>query len=832
MRVPLSWLGEYVDLPSDATPASVMDQLVRVGFEEEAVHSFDVSGPLVVGQVLEFVPEPQANGKTIRWCQVQVAPDGEKAADGGASVRGIVCGAANFEVGDKVVVSLPGAVLPGNFVISARSTYGHTSDGMIASGRELNLSDDHDGILRLATMGLDPKVGTDAIELLGLADSAAEINVLPDRGYCLSIRGVAREYSHATGSNFRDPIGNAHPVPGEGFGLSVSDQAPIRGRKTSQSFILRTVTGIDVSKPTPTWMRARLKLAGMRSISLAVDITNYVMLELGQPVHAYDLDKIKGSFTIRRAARGEVLKTLDGQERKLHEEDLLITDESGPIGLAGVMGGASTEVSETTTNVLIEAAHFDGISIARTARRHKLFSEASKRYERGVDPRVGEIAAARVIQLLEVHAGGKAGALGATYSDFEPDAEVFLPHGFANSLMGVDYSGQEIETVLRDIGAQVHPEESGLKVTVPSWRPDLRHKTDLVEEIARITGYDRIPSLLPVAPPGRGLTRAQQFRSTALNSLAAAGCTEVLSYPFVSEASNEVFADSKKAVLLANPIQEEAGQLRMSLLPGLIETARRNLSRGLTDLAIVEHGSVFLSVPAKSPEFPATDSRPSADQIANLEAGIPSQPKHLAGLFLGSRLGTQPGSKSEAAGVADAIEAARNVGSSVGVEFEVRQAAPKGLHSGRSAELLVGGVSVGVVGELNPSVSKSNDLPRTVGVFEIDMDKLFAVAPESIQAKPLGTLPAATQDLSLVVDLGTPASEVLAAVREGAGELLELITLTDDYRGSNVPEGKKSLTFALRFRAMDRTLTQAEASEARDSGVAMAKNRFSAEIRS
>jgi phenylalanyl-tRNA synthetase beta chain len=832
VRVPLSWLGEYVNLPSDATPASVMEELVRVGFEEEAIHTFDLSGPLVVGQVLEFVAEPQANGKTIRWCQVQVAPDGQAAADGGASVRGIVCGAANFEVGDKVVVSLPGAVLPGNFVISARSTYGHTSDGMIASGRELNLSDDHDGILRLASMGLDPKVGTDAIDLLGLADSAAEINVLPDRGYCLSIRGVAREYSHATGNDYRDPSNNAHPVPGEGIGLNVSDQAPIRGRKTSQSFILRTVTGIDASKPTPTWMRARLKLAGMRSISLAVDITNYVMLELGQPVHAYDLDKIKGAFTIRRATKGEVLKTLDGQERKLHEEDLLITDESGPIGLAGVMGGASTEVSESTTNVLIEAAHFDGISIARTARRHKLFSEASKRYERGVDPRVGEMAAARVIQLLEVHAGGKAGQLGATYSDFDPASEVFLPHGFANSLMGVDYSGDEIEAVLRDIGAQVNSEAEGLRVTAPSWRPDLKDKTDLVEEIARISGYDRIPSLLPVAPPGRGLTRAQRFRSALLNALAAAGCTEVLSYPFVSSYSNETFGDGKKAVLLANPIQEDAGQLRISLLPGLIETARRNLSRGLNDLAIVEHGSVFFASSAKAPEFPETNSRPSADQIANLEAGIPTQPKHLAGLFLGSRLGQQPGSKSVAAGVEDALEAARAVGSSVGVEFELRQSTPTGLHSGRSGELLVGGFLVGVVGELNPTVSKSNDLPRTVGVFELDMDKLFELAPESIQAKPLGTLPAATQDLSLVVDLEIPASQVLAAVREGAGELLELITLTDDYRGSNVPEGKKSLTFALRFRALDRTLTQAEATEARDSGVAMAKSKFNAEIRS
>jgi phenylalanyl-tRNA synthetase beta chain len=832
MRIPLSWLGEYVDLPTDATPESVMDDLVRVGFEEEAVHSFDVSGPLVVGQVLEFVAEPQDNGKTIRWCQVRVAPEGEKAADGGESVRGIVCGASNFEVGDKVVVSLPGAVLPGNFVISARSTYGHISDGMIASGKELNLSDDHDGILRLSLMGLDPKVGADAIELLGLSDSAAEINVLPDRGYCLSIRGVAREYSHATGKNYRDPTGNVHPIHAEGFGLTINDQSPIRNRKTSQSFILRTVTGIDATKPTPTWMRARLKLAGMRSISLAVDITNYVMLELGQPVHAYDLDKVKGSFTIRRASKGETLKTLDGQVRKLHEEDLLITDESGPIGMAGVMGGSSTEVSDSTTSVLIEAAHFDGISVGRSARRHKLFSEASKRYERGVDPRIGEIAAARVIQLLEVHAGGAAGSVGATFADFNPATEIFLPTGFASSLIGVDYKTEEIAKVLGDIGAEILNVEGGLMVLAPSWRPDITHKTDLVEEIARITGYDRIPSRLPVAPPGAGLTREQQFTRTALNSLAAAGSTEVLSYPFVSASSNNLFADAAKAVALANPIQEEAGQLRMSLIPGLMETARRNLSRGLTDLALVEQGSVFVSAPNKSPVFPDTKSRPSKEQLLQLEAGIPSQPKHISGLYLGQRLGAQPGAKAITFGVEDALHAARVLGHAVGVELELRQSKPKGFHSGRSADLLVNGELVGFVGELNPSVSKLNDLPRTVGVFEINLDALFALAPESVMAKPIGTLPAATQDLSLVVGQEIPAAEVLTAVKEGAGDLLEEITLTDDYRGANIPEGTKSLTFALRFRAMDRTLTQAEASDARDAGVEVARKKFNAKIRS
>ena len=510
----------------------------------------------------------------------------------------------------------------------------------------------------------------------------------------------------------------------------------------------------------------------------------------------------------------------------------MITDESGPIGMAGVMGGASTEVSEATTSVLIEAAHFDGVSIGRSARRHKLFSEASKRYERGVDPRVGEIAAARVIQLLEVHAGGAAGNVGATYSDFDASTEIFLPSSFASSLIGVDYTTQEIEKVLRDIGAEVSEVEGGFMVIAPSWRPDLTHKTDLVEEIARITGYDRIPSSLPVAPPGAGLTREQQFRRTALNSLAAAGSTEVLSYPFVSSAANDLFADSSKAVRLANPIQEEAGQLRMSLIPGLMETARKNLSRGLTDLALIEHGSVFVSSGSKSPSFPDTSGRPSNEQISALDAGIPRQPKHLAGLFLGSRLGQQPGTKSIAFGVEDALQAARLVGQAVGVELELVQSKPKGLHTGRSADLLVAGKVVGFVGEISPAVTKANDLPRTAGVFEINLDELFASAPESVVANPIGTLPAATQDLSLVVSQEVPAAEVLAAVKQGAGELLEEISLTDDYRGANIPEGTKSLTFALRFRAMDRTLTQAEATDARDAGVELARQKFSAEIRS
>lgn len=838
MRVPLSWLAEYVDLPGDATPDSVMAQLVKVGLEEEGSHGFQVSGPLVVGEVLEFVEEPQTNGKTIRWCQIRVAAAGQKAADGGEDVRGIVCGANNFEVGDKVVVCLPGALLPGDFKIAARSTYGHVSDGMMASARELNLSDDHAGIIRLHELGLDPKIGTDALELLQLTEQAAEVNVTPDRGYCFSIRGIAREYSHATGAEFRDPIGNAHPESTSGFNLKVEDHSPIRGRQGCHRFVLRSVKNVDTKRPTPPWMVARLKLAGMRSISLIVDITNYVMLELGQPLHAYDADKLQGGITVRRANAGETIKTLDGQERKLHIQDLVIADEAGAIGIAGVMGGERTEVSDTTVNVMIEAANFDPISIARSARRHKLPSEASKRYERGVDNNVAEYAAARVVQLLEVQALGTAESFGADFREhFEP-TPIWLPADFATQLVGVEYSAQETVSILNQIGCVVATVDGGYEVIAPSWRPDLTHKTDLVEEIARIAGYERIPSRLPVAPPGRGLNAKQKNRRAVVNSLAGSGHVEVLTYPFVSADQNQMFSASKIAtVKLANPLQGDANEMRVSILPGLIDAVKRNLSRGLTDLAVFEEGAVFLpSVqPAANADLPVGNERPSESQLQQLNDTVPAQPHYVAGLFTGNRIAQQVGTKSVESGYADAIHAVRVLSKSVGVAVDLRQARPAGFHPGRTAEVLVKineqSVVIGYAGELDPALTSENDLPRRVGAFEINLEQLFAASPEVIQAGVLHTMPAATQDISLVVESSVPAGDLLSVIREGATDLLERVVLVDDYRGANVAEGYKSLTFALRFRAADRTLTQAEASEARDKAVALAHQRFGATLR-
>ena len=833
MKVPLSWLAEYVDLPGDATPDSVMAELVKVGLEEEGSHGFSVTGPVVVGQVLEFTPEPQSNGKTIRWCQVRVAPEGAKAADGGEDVRGIVCGASNFEVGDKVVVCLPGAVLPGDFAIAARSTYGHISDGMMASGRELGLTDDHDGILRLGVIGLDPKVGTDALELLSLGDTAAEVNVTPDRGYCFSIRGVAREYAHATGVDFRDPIGNAHPEVGHGFELKVDDPEGIRGNVGCDRFVARHVTGVDATKPTPPWMVARLKLAGMRSISLVVDISNYVMLELGQPTHTYDFDKLQGGITVRRAKAGEKLVTLDGQTRTLDVEDLLITDESGPIGLAGVMGGESTEVSDSTVNVLVEAAHFDPITIARSARRHKLGSEASKRFERGVDTRVAEYAAARVVQLLEVHAGGAADSLGADLNHVAPTPAIFLPAGFTTALVGVEYNTEQISRVLGEIGCVVAVVDGGFEVIPPSWRPDLTHKTDLAEEVARIIGYHEIPSRLPVAPPGRGLTLRQRQRRQALAALVGSGHTEVLTYPFFSEAQNQWFTEGLPVVKLANALQEDSSQMRLRILPGLVEAAKRNLSRGLTDIAIFEEGSVFLpseKVTATDP-LPSGVERPSEGTLSALQATIPEQPRHLAVLLTGERVKQQAGLAASVFDYSDAIEAAKLVARSIGVELELKAASPKGFHPGRTAELLIAGTHVGFAGELDPALAAACDLPRRVAAAELNLELLYAAATDVRQATPIGVMPAATQDLSLLVDLDLPATTLQATIVEGAGQLLEQIRLVEDYRGENLPEGKKSLTFALRFRAEDRTLTQVEASESRDKAVALAQERFGAIIR-
>ncbi|TQS90655.1 phenylalanine--tRNA ligase subunit beta [Arthrobacter sp. TS-15] len=844
MRIPLSWLREFAQVPADATAEDVMADLVKVGFEEEEVHrpTDELTGPVVVGQVLSLVKEPQTNGKTINWCQVRVVPEGQEQTLTGegidpSGVQGIICGAHNFVEGDKVVVTLPGAVLPGNFQISARKTYGHLSAGMIASVRELGIGDDHDGILVLSRIGLDPEIGSDAMELLGLYDQAAEINVTPDRGYAFSIRGVAREYAHATGTSFTDPASkvNAPASLQGGYGVKLNDDAPIYGKPGCDRFVARTVRGVDASRPTPPWMSSRLRLAGVRSISLPVDISNYVMLELGQPNHCYDLDKLAGDIVVRRAVAGEKITTLDDKERTLDVEDLLITDDSGAIGIAGVMGGAHTEVSDSTTNILVEAAHFDEVSIARSRRRHKLPSEASKRFERGVDWHVANIAAQRVVDLLVELAGGTADEAGTDVGTPPEAVTIELPAEFAAARIGIDFTEEQITTSLVDLGATVEKTSSGYVVTAPSWRNDLETKEDLSEEIARLVGYDNIPSTLPVAPPGRGLSRSQQQKRRVVQALADAGLTEVLSYPFVSKAANDTFGvpaegEARPALKLANPISEEQGYLRTSILPGLIEVARRNHSRGFRDLAVYEAGLVFLPGETLGTDsIPPLGVKPSDEVLDALYDGVPHQPLHIAAILTGHDSPAAATHTPRAWDWADALDVARLMGDVLGVELVISQGSHQAFHPGRAAQLsLRNGDVVGYAGELHPKLLAAHDMPARSVALEVNVEALFEAAADVIVAKHISGFPVATQDVALVVPQDAPADQVLAALREGAGQLLEDVALFDVYAGPGIEEGKKSLAFGLRFRADDRTLTADEASEARAAAVAVAAERFGA----
>ncbi len=825
MRVPLSWLREYVDLPGDVTADDLAHRLTALGLKLEALESpgADLAGPLVVGRVLSSVDEPQKNGKVIRWCQVDVGPE----HNGEEGSRGIVCGAHNFTEGDLVVVSLPGAVLPGGFAIAARKTYGHISDGMICSTRELGTGDDHDGILVLEAD--EAKPGDDAIELLHLRDDVIEFEINPDRAYALSLRGVAREAAIAYGVPFRDPANRDLPEPnGQGYPVRVDapDGCPV--------FATRTVTGFDPAAPTPRWLARRVQLAGMRPISLAVDVTNYVMLELGQPIHGYDGDKLSGPIVVRRAGEGETLTTLDDVKRTLSAEDLLITDDTGPIGMAGVMGGQTTELSGTTSHVVIEAAHFDPVSIFRTARRHKLPSEASKRFERGVDPLLPAYAADRVAQLLVEHGGGTVEP-GVTYVGGPPESHpITAPVDLPARITGMDIDTGTTLAHLRTVGCTVAVDGDTLTAVPPSWRPDLTDPYDLVEEVARIVGYEKVPSVLPAAPSGQGLTTGQKLVRRVGRTLAGAGYVEVLTYPFVGDADWDELGlgpddERRRTVRIANPLSEEEPTLRTTLVPGLLKTLARNVGRAQSDVALFESAPVYLpgAEPRTAPIL-GVDRRPTDEEWAELEAAVPHQPRHLAVALSGSR--ELPGwwGGGRAASWADAVEAVRRVAAAVGVPVELRAAAYAPWHPGRCAEVLLAGEPIGHAGELHPRVCKAFGVPTRTAFAEIDLDALLARAVPIAPAPRFSTFPVAKEDVALVVDVDVPAAAVAETLREGAGELLESVRLFDLYTGEQIGAGKKSLAYALRFRAPDRTLTDTETAAARDRAVALAVERHGA----
>jgi phenylalanyl-tRNA synthetase beta chain len=846
MRVPLSWLADYVDLPTGISARAVASALEGVGIEVEAVQevAFDLTGPLVVGRVLAFAEEPQSNGKTIRWCHVDV---------GGQQPQGIVCGAANFAVGDAVVVVLPGAVLPGGFSIAARKTYGHVSDGMICSVRELGLGEDHTGILVLSDADLAGAVpGQDARGLLGIPDAVLDIAVTPDRGYCLSVRGIAREVATAMGLAWRDPGLRAVP---DGADAADGAGAPgwpvvIDDPSGCDRFVARGVRGIDPGALSPFWLRRRLALAGMRPISVGVDVTNYVMLELGQPLHGYDRDRLAGPIVVRRAEPGEKIQTLDGSSRALDPQDLLITDDSGPIGVAGVMGGASTELSDATVDVVIEAAHFAPLVIASAARRHRLSSEASRRFERGVDDALAPAAADRVVELLCTLAGGVADP-GASDLDLRlPRPVIGLDLGFPAALVGVDLAAEEVVRHLAAVGCEVTIDDFTpdlAEVLAPSWRPDLVAVVDLVEEVARLHGYDAIPGVLPPVRtgaagelPGADVTRVGR-------ALAGAGYVEVRCYPFLGEAVFDALGldagdPRRRALRLANPLSDTEPLLRTTLLPGLLAAARRNLGRGFPDLALFETGAVFR--PGPGPVFAprlGADRRPTEAEVAALEAGLPDQPVHVAVVACGAAEQRGWWGPGRPAVWADAVQAARTIAAAVGCQPAVRaaraaRAAP--WHPGRCAEIVVtvpgpaggpaGEVVAGHAGELHPRVCAELGLPPRTCAVEVSLRDLAAAATAPGAAPYVSTFPVASQDVALVVAEAVPATQVADALIAGAGPLLESARLFDVYTGEQVGAGHKSLAYSLRFRAPDRTLTAEEASAARDAAVDEAVRRVGA----
>ncbi|MBB2936361.1 phenylalanyl-tRNA synthetase beta chain [Amycolatopsis bartoniae] len=836
----MSWLLEHLDA-GEVGPQELADAFVRIGMEIEEVQPLNViSGPVVVGRVAE-IEELTGFKKPIRYCRVETGeddlPDDEgdeqNAGPHGLKTRGIVCGATNFAEGDLVVVALPGSELPGGFAIAQRKTYGRVSDGMICSARELGLGDDHTGILVLPPSTASP--GDDARAVLGLEDTVLDVVPTPDRGYALSVRGLARELACALDVPFGDPAAIDLPEPeGEAWPVRIESEDGCK------RFVLRRVTGLDATAPTPWWLRRRLLLAGIRSISLAVDVTNYVMLELGHPLHAFDSASVKGELVVRRARQGEKLTTLDDVERALDPDDVVIADDSGVISLAGTMGGASTEISPESTDVLLEAAHWDPASISRTARRHKLFSEAAKRFERYTDPQLCAAAVELAARLLRRYGEGSIQPGRTDVGHVEPMAPVTMPIDLPDRVAGVRYERGVTVRRLGQIGCKVQvstSDEGVAQVTAvpPSWRGDLLQPADLVEEVLRLEGYDSIPSTLPPAPPGAGLTESQRRRRTVSRALAEAGYVEVLPFPFMSDETWDAFGLAgddvrRHTVKVQNPLEADKDRMATSLLPGLLETLQRNVSRGFRDLALFHVGQVVLpsAAPVPMPELGVGD-RPGDEELAQLEAAVPPQPLHVAVVLAGQRARSGWWGEGEQANWADAVEAARLVGAAAGVELRVRAADLAPWHPGRCAQLRVGDWPVGHAGELHPKVVEALGLPKRTVAMELDLDAI--PLPESRPAPAVSPYPPVLLDIALVVDAKVPAADLAEAVTAGGGELLEDVTLFDAYTGDQVGEGKRSLAYKLRFRAPDRTLTVEEATKARDAAVAEAASRFGAVLR-
>ncbi|MBK5220681.1 MAG: phenylalanine--tRNA ligase subunit beta [Thermoleophilia bacterium] len=815
MRVPYSWLREYCD-PGMA-PEQLADRLVMTGTEVERV---TVAGPpqpdnFVVGKVLAAEQHPDAD--RLRVCTV----------DDGDGERTIVCGAPNVAAGQTVAVALPGARMPGGEKLRKAKLRGVASEGMILAADELEVGEDHDGILVLDEA---LAAGTPLAEVLPLAEPVLEIEVTPNRVDCFGVHGVAREVHAITGAPLGpDPWALEVPAEGEGTAddyASVAVEVP----ELCPRFTARVFTEVEIG-PSPLWLQARLAAAGQRPINNVVDITNYVMLLTAQPLHAFDLDKVpSGALTVRAAAAGEKMTTLDGVERELDAETVLVCDENGPTGIAGVMGGQVSEVSATTTRVLLEVANWNGTNILRTSRLLGLRSEASSRFEKQLHPdlclRAQEIASQLLLELC----GAKlvAGTIDVAAASWAAPRQLVLRAARVKGLLGMTISQAEQTTYLERLGFGVEADGEDLKVTVPPDRHyDVTREVDLIEEVARVHGIDEhLPTTLP-AVAGRvgGLSREQRLRRRAEDGLRDLGFDQVVGWSFTDPGEPgrlRIPADDPRAnpVLLANPLSEEQSAMRTTVLGSLLDVAARNVARGADRLALFEAASVYLNHPptGRNRDVEARN-RPVGALAGNFqgERAAPfTEPHRYAALALGPliprswRGGGEPADFFALKGVLESL--ARQLGA----ELEFAPGEQPFLHPGRSAAVSIEGAPIGWIGEIHPLVCREWDLDAAVG-FEIDAAPLLGAASAGIETyEDVTTFPAVYQDLAVVIPDEVAASDVRAAVLAAGGELLRSAEVFDLYAGEQVGEGRVSLALGLEFRAPDRTLTDAEVNELRE----------------
>jgi phenylalanyl-tRNA synthetase beta chain len=785
MRVPLDWLAEYCDPGLSAR--EVAERLAMTGTEVERVVRHGVGDPeaFVVGRVLDTKPHPDADRLTV--CRVSV---------GEGDVAQIVCGAPNVADGQVVAVARPGAVMPDGTTLERATLRGVDSDGMILAEDELGIGTEHAGILVLEDDSLVP--GTPLADALPIATEVLELEITPNRPDCLGIYGVARELHAATGAAlapapWRDDPGADGAVAAADVSVEAPDLCP--------RFTARVFEDVAVG-PSPPWLKARLMAAGQRPISNVVDITNYVMLLTGQPLHAFDLDRVAGQrLVVRRAREGETMETLDGVIRELDSKMVVIDDADGATSIAGVMGGARSEVGADTARVLLEAATWVGPNIHRTSLRLGLRSEASGRFEKQLQPEQGMEAQAVATRLLVELCGARVvpGTIDVGGPGPEPPA-IRVRHGRVSGLLGADIPQARCVEILESLAFDVVRREEGLDVRPPSFRrDDVTREADVIEELARIHGLDQLPETLPARRGAVGrLTREQRLRRHVQDVLAARGVHEVAGWALVApELARRLRLppddQRSRALALENPMSEDQSVMRTTVIGSLLDVARYNQARGVPDVGLFEVGSVYLADGSR--QLP--DER---EHLAVLLAGAPgaaswrAAPPPAADFFA---------AKGYLAGVLDAL----------GAPWSVEPASEPLLHPGRSAAVLLGGRPVGWVGEIHPLVAAEWDLERAAG-FEIDLPALWEATPATRGFTEIPELPPVRQDLAVVVGQDVPVARVIEVLRAAAPSL-ERAELFDVYRGEQVGEGRVSLALHCEFRAPDRTLTDEEVASER-----------------